>query len=87
MSPVIGLLIFIGFVVVVVGLVSLVILRVPGTPARRERRGRDMERVLALRALTSIREKADQYSDLDSVLATEIRTIMTTFEQDRLKNQ
>lgn len=43
------------------------------------------ERELACRALWDIEDKAVVYSDIESVLATEIRTIIRLYNQDRME--
>jgi hypothetical protein len=43
------------------------------------------ERDLAWKALQEIEEKADHYRDLDSVLATDVRTILRTHNTNRME--
>lgn len=43
------------------------------------------ERDLAWKALQDIELKADHYRDLDSVLATDVRTILRSYNTDRME--
>lgn len=43
------------------------------------------ERDLACRALWDIEDKAVIYSDIESVLATEVRTVIRLYNQDRME--
>lgn len=74
-------------VVVVVAIVVWVVVRYLGRQAgvRRTDFARlRAERDLLARAVAEIDEKTDTYRDIDSVLATEVRTILRTLNADRL---
>lgn len=74
-------------VVVVVALVIWLVVwwlgRQAGVRRGEFQRLRD-ERNLLARTVATIEEKADAYRDIDSVLATDIRTIIRTMHADRL---
>lgn len=74
-------------VVVVIALVVWLVLRWLGGRAGVHRA--DLERLraernLLARAVADIEEKTDTYRDIDSVLATDVRTIIRKLNADRL---
>lgn len=74
-------------VVVVVAVVVVVVVRWLGRQAGVRRADFERlraERNLLARAVAEIEEKTDTYRDIDSVLATDIRTIVRNLNADRL---
>lgn len=52
---------------------------------RRDYKRAQHERELALQAITEIEGKAAFYNDLDSVLAADVRAVVSTFRTNRLE--
>lgn len=59
----------------------------PGSARRAEVRRLRAEHGLYVRALLDVEAAADLYRDIDSPLATEIRTIVRTLNTNRLENK